>query len=466
MADALWRLNATDLVAAMRIRAVSSRDIVQAHLDRIAAVNPSLNALPRILAEDALAAADAADRRLAQGEAAGPLHGLPITVKENIDLAGAPTTQGIVALKDWMPPGDAPLVRFLKDAGAIVIGRSNMPDYGCRWHTDNDLHGPTLNPWDKSRTPGGSSGGEAAALATGMTPLGIGNDMGGSTRQPALCCGVAGLRPSTGRVSRHHSAQFTEPPGDYGRIAYVNGPMARRIADLRLALRVMERRDPTDPVWTRAEVPPDPAASARMTVGLVRDPSGRGVDPPVAAALKIAGQVLQDRGYTVAEIDAPLLAETDRTIERLAASDFSGPSDLPPASQTVQDYIDMALGAPLPADFTYDRALETRQRIGTAWAELMETYPLIVGPVSTLNTFPVGFDLEGRETVRALIASFRLTEVCNLLGLPSVAVPVLIENGLPQGVQIIGRRFDDDRCLDAAAAIEDACPMPTPIDPV
>ncbi len=200
MSTELWRWSAADLAQAIRTKQTSSREVVQAHLGRIAAVNDSIRAVTAVLDESALAAADAADRAVAAGEPLGPLHGVPITVKENIDLTGSANTEGAVALKDAVPPVDAPHVAQMKAAGAIPIGRTNLPDFGLRWHTDNELHGATRNPWNPARTPGGSSGGEAAALATGMTPLGMGNDYGGSLRWPSQCCGTAAIRPSLGRV--------------------------------------------------------------------------------------------------------------------------------------------------------------------------------------------------------------------------------------------------------------------------
>src|SRR2546421_7457193 len=196
----LWRKGAVELAALIRDREVSSREVVQAHLDRIEAVNPHLNAIVRLLPDQALAAADAADLAVADGARLGPLHGVPFTVKENIDLAGTPTTHAIPALAEAVAPVDAPQVERLRTAGAIPLARTNLPDFGLRVHTDSFLHGLTRNPWNPQRTAGGSSGGEAAALATGMSPLGLGNDLGGSLRNPAHCCGVASIKPPTGVV--------------------------------------------------------------------------------------------------------------------------------------------------------------------------------------------------------------------------------------------------------------------------
>ncbi|MDH3743056.1 MAG: amidase family protein, partial [Hyphomicrobiales bacterium] len=198
----LWKHSASDLALAIREKEISSIEVIEAHLNRIEAVNAGLNAVVTNLAETALDAARLADQQIASGADTGPLHGVPFTIKDVFDLAGTATTMGIVELKDKMPATDTPVVAHLKKAGAIPIARTNVPDIGVRWHTDNDLYGATLNPWDRARTPGGSSGGEAAAIATGMSPLGIGGDMGGSLRFPAQCCGIAALKPGFGRISR------------------------------------------------------------------------------------------------------------------------------------------------------------------------------------------------------------------------------------------------------------------------
>jgi amidase len=248
----LWQWSACALAQAISGKRVSSVEVIEAHLDRIAAVNPAVNAVTLVLEDEALRMAKAADAKVAAGEDIGPLHGVPITIKENMDLVGSATTHGIVAMKDAFPESDAPVVAHLKAAGAIPIGRTNLPDFGLRWHTDNDLYGATRNPWDPSRTPGGSSGGEAAALAAGMSPLGVGGDMGGSLRYPAQCCGIAAIKPGLGRVSRTMTTLFSGPPLYYEQVASVVGPMARHVADLRLALDVMSQRDPGDPLWTPA----------------------------------------------------------------------------------------------------------------------------------------------------------------------------------------------------------------------
>ena len=194
----LWKLGALELAEKIRAKDVSSREVLDAHLDRVEQVNPSLNAVVRVLADEARAAADRADAATTAGTASGVFHGVPISVKENIDLAGTPTTQGLPMLADAIASIDAPTVERMRAAGAIPFVRTNLPDLGLRVHTDSSLHGLTRNPWNQGRTAGGSSGGEASAIASGMSPLGLGNDIGGSLRNPAHCCGIASLKPTVG----------------------------------------------------------------------------------------------------------------------------------------------------------------------------------------------------------------------------------------------------------------------------
>ena len=253
----LWRHSASELAGRIARRDVSAREVVEAHLARIDAVNPALNAITRVLADSARSAADAADATTASGVPLGPLHGVPFTVKENIDVAGSATTWGLPALADAVPPIDSPVVERLRAAGAIPIARTNLPDMALRVHTDSSLHGLTRNPWHPGRTTGGSSGGEAASIATGMSPLGLGNDIGGSLRNPAACCGIASIKPSAGRVPSCTLIPGPDAPAAF-QLMPVEGPMARRVTDVRLALGVLSGRHPRDPYSV-----PVPATSPR-----------------------------------------------------------------------------------------------------------------------------------------------------------------------------------------------------------
>ena len=211
----------------IRRKAVSCREVVTAALARLDAVNPRINAVVRPLHDPALAEAAAADQALARGGAVGPLHGVPITTKVNVDQAGCPTDNGVVAFKDLVATRDNPVVANLRRAGAIVIGRTNAPAFSMRWFTDNALHGATLNPWDPARTPGGSSGGAAAATATGIGAIGHGNDIAGSVRYPAYCCGLVGLRVSYGRIPSYNFTSSVPRP-IAAQLMAVQGPLTRR----------------------------------------------------------------------------------------------------------------------------------------------------------------------------------------------------------------------------------------------
>jgi amidase len=226
MERALWQWDAAELATAIR-------EAVQAVLHRLDAVNPALNAVTVLLADQALAAADRADAAVKRGEALGALHGVPVTIKENIDQADQATANGVVAFKDLIAKVDSPPVANWRRAGAVIVGRTNTPAFSLRWHTDNELRGRTYNPWTRSRTPGGSSGGAAAAVASGVAPLAHGNDLGGSIRYPAYCCGVVGIRPTLGRVPAYNGTMTEERPIGH-QLMSVQGPLARRVADVRL----------------------------------------------------------------------------------------------------------------------------------------------------------------------------------------------------------------------------------------
>ncbi|HSB41652.1 MAG TPA: amidase family protein [Methylomirabilota bacterium] len=288
MSPPLWALDAVEIAEMIRRRAISCREAVSAVLSRLDAVNPKINAVVRPLHERALAEAAAADQALARGAPVGPLHGVPITTKVNVDQAGCPTDNGVVAFKDLLATRDNPVVANLRRAGAIVVGRTNTPAFSMRWFTDNALHGPTRNPWDPARTPGGSSGGAAAATAVGIGAVGHGNDIAGSVRYPAYCCGLVGLRVSYGRVPSYN---FTAPvPRPISaQLMAVQGPLTRRVRDVRAAFAAMAVPDPDDPRCAAVALdgPPVPRPAR---VALVPDPAGRGgVAPAVTAALRRAG---------------------------------------------------------------------------------------------------------------------------------------------------------------------------------
>jgi len=459
----LWSLGAGELATAIREKRASSREVVRAHLDRIEAVGPRLNAIVRVLGDEALAAADDADRRLHSGEAVGPLHGVPITVKDNVDLTGSPTTQGVAAFAEAVPPIDAPHVAHLRAAGAIPIGRTNLPDFALRWHTDNALYGATRNPWDASRTPGGSSGGEGAALATGMTPLGVGNDLGGSLRWPAQCSGICSLKPTAGRIPQASAIEPADSPISI-QLMSVQGPMARHVADLRLALGIMSQPSARDPWYVPAPLTGAPAPSR---VAVVVDPGGQRSSSQVATGVRRAADALSAAGYSVEEVDPPDVAGAAEAWLNMLGWDIRIMWQLmaPFVSADANTFMDTFLELFPPIDpAAHLQTFIARRAIARAWAEFQQTYPLVVAPIATEPPFAVGADLTA-EGVTAIRATMAMVVTVNLLGLPAAAVPVGVEDGLPQVVQVIGPSYREDLCLAAAEAIEATRGIPTPIDP-
>ena len=460
----LWGMGAAQLALAIRQKRVSSREVVTEHLARIEAVNRRLNAITRLLGEEALAAADSADKKVAAGEPTGPLHGVPFTVKENIDVAGSATTQGVSALAEADPGLDAPQVANLREAGAIPMARTNLPDFALRWHTDNALRGATRNPWDPERTPGGSSGGEAVALATGMTPLGLGNDLGGSLRWPSQCNGTAALRPSLGRVPRATTIEPVDAPISI-QLMNVEGPMARHVADLRLALEVMARPSWRDPWYAPVPIA-GPPASRPIRVAMVVDPAGSGTSPQVADGVRKAGRQLAAAGYSVNEIEPPAIAEAAEAWANFLIPEVR--AMWPMMSPLLSDDANRFMGVVLDLNPVLDvgghmQAMMARQSFARKWAEFQLEHPLILAPICTEPPFAVGTDLTP-EGVAGIVRSMRMVVLVNLLGLPAAAVPVGVAEGLPQEVQVIGPRYREDLCFDAAEVLEEAFGTLTPID--
>jgi amidase len=461
----LWSMSATDLAEAIRSKQASSREVVEAHIRRIEAVNPAINAVTVVLAEQALEAAEAADRTVIGGTDLPPLHGVPFTIKENIDLVGSPTTHGMKAFASAYPILDAPTVERMRAAGAIPIGRTNCPDFTVRWHTDSELWGATVNPWDSSRTPGASSGGEAAALATGMTPLGLGNDGLGSLRWPAQCCGISALKPSLGRIPHASTVEPVDAPIS-NQLTTVEGPMARRVADLRVAFDVLAGPSVRDP-WTVPVPLRGPSLDKPIRVAVVIDPAGQGVAEQVRNGVRKAASALEDAGYAVAEAEPPSIDQAAKTLLDILNPDmrtgwqFLAPLARDCTRQFLQALMEVAGGSD-PMD-TW-QSFMVRQALMRAWGEFQETHPLILAPISTDIPFEVGKDLTTGE-VSATVRAMRMAFAVNALGLPAVALPVGIGDGLPQAVQLIGPRYREDVCLDAAAAVEDQVGIITPIDP-
>ncbi len=467
MSDELWRKSAVELADAIRRRRVSSREVIEAHLSRIADVNPQVNAIVRVLGDQARDAADLADAAISRGDVLGALHGVPITVKENIDMVGLPTTQGVPALAEAIPQLDAPVVERMRAAGAIPIGRTNLPDLGLRVHTDSTLYGRTKNPWKSDRTAGGSSGGEGAALATGMSPLGLGNDIGGSLRNPAHCCGIASIKPTTGVIP---DAQMF-PLEDIGLSAQLmlnQGVMARRIFDVRAGFLVVAGAHPRDPISVPANLV-DLQVGEKLRIGVLAEPPGGSTHPEIAAAVRRAGDALAAAGHTVTEAAPPdyelacatwstqLNGEILLQWPLLEAVVGGGGMKFLNLAREVLPEVDMAAWA---------TAQLTRNGIARRWSLWFQNFDILLSPVWTQPPFVYDADI---ASLQGAIDTFELLRPVlpgNLLGVPCVAVPAGMAGGLPTGVQVIGARFTDLRCLAIAEQIEAECGLVTPIDPI
>ncbi len=462
----IWKLSAMEIAQAVKQKQISCEETIVSHLERIETINGKLNAISVILNDSALDAARNADKLIASGKPLPPLLGVPVTVKENIDCDGSATTFSLKVLKDARPQTDAPHIRNLKNAGAIVLGRTNMPDVGMRLHTDNDLYGATLNPWDVTCTPGGSSGGDAVAVATGMTPIGLGNDYGGSLRQPACFCGVTTIRPSIGRVPDYMSSLPAEPAISM-QLFMVQGPIARRVSDLLPILQIMSQFDPCDPHWIPAPFL-NHKTSNPIHVAKCSHFEGIDLDPAVTDGINKAAHALSNAGYMVEEIAPPRLNELWKLWIELTSSElrtFTLPSVKPMISKGtltfLENWIDLH---PDCGPEGYMAGFAMRKAIAREWSLFQQKYPLILGPVVGTQPFKIDRDIHSREGFEQILKGYPLSMAANVLGLPAVALPVGIANGLPQGVQLVGPRFHEPLCLDAAQAVEDALGTITPPD--
>jgi amidase len=470
MGDALWQWDAVALAAAIREKRVSAVDVVSACIGRMHEVNPALNAVTVDLSEQALSQAHHADAAVARGEALGPLHGVPVTIKENVDMVGCATVNGVAAFAGVMAPEDSPVVAHWKRAGAIIIGRTNTPAFSFRLDTVNAFRGRTYSPWSRGHTPGGSSGGASSSVAAGITPLAHGNDIAGSVRYPAYCTGLAGLRPSFGRVPAYNPSGKAERTIS-AQLMSVQGALARSVRDVRLGLAAMAQFDARDPWWVPAplEWPATPGPLRVAVVDRAEDLGGVAPSAPVARALREAAQALADAGYTIVDERAPGFARAfDLWFEMLVPefrhfmqADFERDGD---------DGIRVAMSylvdiAPKLDQRAHLLALAERTRVIREWNLFLARTPLVLAPVSTEPPYAHGFDLESAQRSQRLWQECATLMAVPVLGLPGMAVPTGIADGLPVGVQIVAPRFREDLALAAAEAIEARMPRLTPIDP-
>ena len=457
MADDLWQRSACDLANDIRQRKCSSHEVLESVTRRIRAMNGALNAIVYDYTEEALAEARRADEELAAGRVRGPLHGVPVTIKENVDQQGKPTPNGMAAFAGVIAPDDAPLVRNLKKAGAIIVGRTNTPELSMRATTDNPLHGRTRNPWHPDASPGGSSGGAGAAAAAGFGPIHHGNDIGGSLRFPAFACGVATVKPTPGRIPAWNPSAPAER-GLLAQLMSVQGAICREVRDVRLATEIMARPDARDPWWVPAPFDGEPVPGP-IRVACTTNAHGYPMHPEIGGAVERVAGWLADAGYAVEAVEPPPVTEPARAWFSVAVAEMKAllfPAARQHGSRTIQEifgWYERMANAVDPAG--YMLGIAERTRMTRQWSVFLEQHPLVLTPFLMRPTFPWDYDARGFEQTRDLFDAAIYSYGINYLGLPAGVVPIGLVDGLPAGVQIVGRRFREDLILDAMAVVED-----------
>lgn len=454
--DELWTWDATRLADAIRRREVSSTEATESVLGRIAARNPQLNAIVDDLSDLARTEAAAADAATARGDELGALHGVPVTVKVNIDYAGRATTNGLPALADFIAPGDSAVVANFRNAGAVIVGRTNTPEMSMRMTTHNPLHGRTYNPWHPDASPGGSSGGAGSAAAAGFGPIHHGNDIGGSLRFPAFCNGVATIKPTQGRIPSFSPSAAVER-GLLATLMSCQGVIARSTADVRLGTEVLSAADPRDPWHVPAPFIGEPLAGP-IRVAVTRNPHGHRIHPGIVAAIDTAAAHLTAAGYDVVEVEPPPVIEAMRGWFSTGITEMRLTMDAmlrEYTSDEMQRVFDgyYAMGELLDLA-GYRAGLSERTRMVREWSVFLDTYPLVLTPFLLCPTYGWNDDADGDDRVRDLFHSSMYSCGLNFLGLPAGVVPISLVEDLPAGVQLVGRRFREDVVLDAMEAIE------------
>jgi aspartyl-tRNA(Asn)/glutamyl-tRNA(Gln) amidotransferase subunit A len=478
----LTRMTASGLAAAIAAGQVSAAEVTEAHLARIDRVDPGVHAFLHIAADGARAAARAVDERRAAGAALGPLAGVPLALKDVFTTQDMPTTCGSRILDGWLPPYDATVTRRLRQAGVVVLGKTNMDEFAMGSSTENSAFGPSRNPWDLSRVPGGSSGGSSAAVAAFEAPLGIGTDTGGSIRQPAAVCGVVGVKPTYGGSSR------------YGVVAFASsldspGPLARTVLDAALLHEVMSGHDPLDATSIDAPVPPVVAAARQadvsgLRIGVVTELSGDGYQPGVLARFGEAVELLESLGAKIVDVSCPHFSYALPAYYLIAPSECSsnlarfdgmryglrvGDDGTRSAEEVMALTRAEGFGAEVKRrimlgtyalssgyyDAYYGKAQQVRTLITRDFEAAFEQVDVLVSPTTPTTAFPIG---ERADDPLAMYLADLCTIPSDLAGNAALSVPCGLapEDGLPVGLQIMAPVLADDRCYRVAAAVEAA----------
>ena len=453
-------LSAVEMARLIREKKISPVELAEVHLDKIQRLNPKLNAYVQIDEECVRSEARVAEASLASKATLGPLHGVPISIKSSLDVSRMKCESGTRLRAGYIAKTDAPLVARLRQAGAIVLGVTNTPELLMAWETDNLLYGRTNSPWDLARTPGGSSGGEAAAIASGMSAAGVGSDGGGSIRVPAHFSGICGLKPTPGRIPA--TGHFPESGGPFALIGVV-GPMARTVADLKLLFEIMQGPDDGD--TCAAPVPlrwPTDSETRKLTVGYFEDDGRTPVTPETRQAIRTAAESLSRAGFHV-EPFRPEGLEEARELWRkffvkmggiVIGPMFKGcESDLSPI---LKQFLEWAEQEPAMKDDAFLQAWFARDALRAQFLPQMRKFPILLCPAAAIPAFRHGersWTIDG-TTVHYLDA-WSYTEWFNLLGNPAAVVPVSHSiEGLPIGVQIVGSPWEEEQVLSVAAILE------------
>jgi Asp-tRNA(Asn)/Glu-tRNA(Gln) amidotransferase A subunit family amidase len=455
----ILELSATQMAERVRTKTISPVELVQAHLDRIAALNPRLNAYVSLRADAALENARQAEKAVMGGDNIGPLHGVPISIKSSVAVQGLAFECGSRTRLDQKGSDDAALVQLLKSAGAIVLGTTNVPEMLMNYFTDNAIYGRTHSPFDLERTAGGSSGGEAAAIAACMSAAGIGSDGGGSIRWPAHCCGIFGLKPTPGRVPI--TGHYPEGGGPFAAMGVV-GPMARSAADLDVMFRITARFDRFDP--SAAPVTTQPAFTdlKKIRIGYFEDDGVTPVTPETASAVRAAAEALRNDGFDVRPFRPQRLraARTNWWVFFV----LCGGAVLQPLldaqpdqiSDGLKEFLDIArAGEPLTRDLLLN-AWFARDSIRLDILREMEEYPILLSPVAATPAFKHderSWKIGGKEI--PYLDNFVYSQWLNGMGFPGISVPVgRSPEGLPIGVQVVARPYEDEVALAIAKVLD------------
>jgi len=456
----IWQWSACDIALAVKNGDISCLEVTNAVIERMHSTNESVNAVVVDQSEEAILRAKEQDkhRKTTPIQSLGPLFGVPLTIKDNLDQQGYANANGIPAFNQKKVTGNAPVTDNLLKAGANIIGRTNAPEFSIRWQTDNPLYGLTLNPWNENITCGGSSGGAAVATLMGYGPIAHGNDIGGSLRCPSYCCGTTTIRPSLGRIPAYNSSSPEERPF-VSQMLSVQGAIAREVKDVRLATIAMSQRDSRDPFWQ--PVPFQGAPSHRpIKVAFTRKSYGLDIHPQVLEAVDTAAAALQNAGYQVEEVELPEVLATNELWRNLLFTDFnvfSSANIMQYGSETIQKIMEgyYSISKILNQE-EFANALSERHRILRQWRIFQEEYPLVLTPLMLQPAFPVGEDAISQKRTAETLMSYLYMSNVNLLGLPAATISTHLYQGVPIGVQIIGQAFREDMCLDASQVIENA----------